>query len=198
MRIFTVAFVSTLLLGVAVAQKPDSPPSQPSAQATQTPARDSESASAGAKSTAAVGKIQTFKGVLVDAGCATGDSHSASSSAGPAAADRSSTPDATSASKAKIGETNRSGEANRAASDSQAARAGGSGASCHATSSTADFGLQTHEGRLLHFDAVGNERTKEEFSSNKGWANASAAGREIRGPASGVDSGDTLMVLSIH
>jgi hypothetical protein len=128
-------------------------------------------------------KTQTFKGTLVDAACG-GSASSASSKAKPSAGrEQASDQPAGSAKTSGVSK----GEADRAA-----------GSSCSISSSSGEFSLQTRDGRTLRFDAVGNERVKQELLNRKSWTNASTAGKPIQATVQATQTGDSLMVLSIH
>jgi hypothetical protein len=128
-------------------------------------------------------KTKTYRGTLVDAACAGGGapatSSNASSSGRRAGADRSSSETA----------ANSTGEANRA---------GNTGQSCAATSSTTEFGLRMRDGQVLRFDSVGNERAKQAMTARKKWTDAASAGKEIHATVSGNESGNELTVVSIR
>lgn len=80
----------------------------------------------------------------------------------------------------------------------EADRNSNAGSSCNISSTSGEFALQTKDGRTLRFDAVGNERVKQELLNRKSWTNASAAGKPIQATVSGTQTGDSLLVVSIH
>jgi len=182
MKLSAFALALMLIAGTASAQKPDSPASQTGKTASergQTPKQEANSASTEATSASEL-KTQSFKGTVVDLACA--GTSSASSSE-----DRKKSSDQPSGSTTKSEATK--GEADRSANG---------GSSCSISSSSGDFALQTKDGRKLRFDAVGNERVKQELLNRKSWASASAAGKPIQATVNGTQTGDSLMVLSIR
>lgn len=80
-----------------------------------------------------------------------------------------------------------SNAADRAASDS-----------CAVTPTTKEFAMRTKEGRILRFDAVGNERTAEALKNKKDWSAAMAAGKPITAKVGGSSlDGDNVTVITI-
>ena len=171
---------STIALGLMLtvtvfAQKPST------SETGKTPS-DSQSnpSSAGKRSNASELKTQTFKGTLVDTACG------GSASADSAGANR----EASSGAGAPASKNDSAkGSANRSAA---------AGSTCSISSSSGEFALRTNDGRTLRFDAVGNERAKQELLNRKSWTNASAAGKSIQATVSGAETGDSLLVLSVH
>ena len=189
MKISLIALGLIVPAGFALAQNPQRP-SEPSsgrtAQSQSTESTSSKTTGDKGDKTATSGelKTQTYKGTLVDASCAGGGgaaTTSSSSSTSRSTADRSASSNKT--------EADKSGEANRA---------GDSGKSCNATTSTTAFGLQMRDGHVMRFDSVGNERAKEALAAKKKWQDDASAGKPIHVTASGTESGDTLTVVSIH
>jgi hypothetical protein len=183
MKLSAFALALMLIAGTASAQKPDSPASQTgktASESSQTPKQGSNSASTEKATSANELKTQSFKGTVVDLAC--GDTSNASSSA-----------DRKRPSDQPLGSTTKSG-----ATKGEADRSANAGFSCSISSSSGEFALQTKDGRTLRFDAVGNERVKQELLNRKSWASASAAGKPIQATVNGTETGDSLMVLSIR
>src|SRR5579871_1507356 len=161
-----------LTVGVVMAQTPQK------GSTAQTQSQESTSAKTEKKAGSIPEvKTQTFKGALVDASCAGGGASTTSSTTSGSAKSSSNS------SVSKTGEASRSGENNQ---------------NCIASANTSQFGLRMKDGRVMRFDAVGNERAKEAFSAKKKWSDAYAAGKEIQATVSGTESGDQLTVVSIH
>ena len=174
-----------IMAGMLVAQKPDSRGSQTG----KTPSESSQAApqSAGSGGSERTGntsevRTQSFKGTLVDLACSGGASGAATGA--QAGADRGKPSERAGA--ARKGEAAH-GEADRSA-----------GSHCNVSSSSGEFALQTRDGRTLRFDAVGNERVKQELLNRKSWTNASAVGKPIQATVNATQAGDSLVVLSIH
>ena len=168
MKFSAIALGLMFTVGAALAQKPETG---------QTNTRSANAAATEKTGNASEVKTQTYKGTLVDAACG-GNASSANrekASAQPAAS--------TGKSEAAKGDANRSANA---------------GSSCSISSSSGEFALQTKDGRTLHFDAVGNERVKQELLNRKNWASASSAGKPIQATVNGTETGNSLLVLSIH
>jgi hypothetical protein len=139
--------LSFLLMGTAVAQTQapeNSKPSNPPAE-------------------------MTYKGELVDAGCASSGASPTSS----AAAESSS----------------------QAPKTKNRAPAGGS--ACAPSASTAEFALRLEDGRTLKFDSVGNVRAQEALKAKKKWSDQASAGKPVHAKVHGMVTGDALTVLSI-
>ncbi len=77
--------------------------------------------------------------------------------------------------------------------------AGGSGANkeCMASANTNEFGLKTKDGKVVKFDDVGNARVKEVMKTRKHWTESASANKPIKVKASGVMSGEKLVVVSV-
>ena len=180
MKIIPMALTLILPIGICFAQKSAQPPQSGAGESQSAQAQSKAPVSSRANETdaASLGKsAQKFKGTLVDAACArTG---AAPSPGGQSSADRAASPNASSSEK---------GGANRQPSGAE---------SCAASANTTEFGLRLNDGRTLHFDSVGSERVKEGLKSKKKWADAAASGKAIRSTVHGVESGDTLMALSV-
>jgi hypothetical protein len=188
MKISLIALGLIVPAGFALAQNPQRPSEPSSGRTAQSQSTESTSKTTGDKAdkTANTGelKTQTYKGTLVDASCAAGGgaaTTSSTSSTSRSTEDRSASSNKTDA--------NKTGEANRA---------GDSGKSCNATTSTTAFGLQMRDGHVMRFDSVGNERAKEALAAKKKWQDDASAGKPIHVSVSGTESADTLTVVSIH
>ena len=183
MNIVPIAITLILPIGVCFAQAPAQPPQS---GAGETKAQSKEAASSRASDGGAASLItnsQKYKGTLVDAACAR---NGASTSPGSrSSADRAASPNASAETRA-----NQAGEKSEKRESSAAE-------SCGATANTTDFAFRLRDGRTLHFDSVGSERVKEGLKMKKKWAEAAAAGKPIRSTIHGVESGDTLMALSL-
>jgi len=167
MKASLMAIALMLPVGFALAQKE---PGNESSKSGSNTATQSSPSTKTAKTDEV--RTKTYKGTLVDAGCAGGPGSTAST-----------TSTSQSASTAKTGE---------------ASRATGSGQSCDATTNTSAFGIRMRDGSVMRFDAVGNERTKEAIAAKKKWSDEAAGGKPIQASVSGTESGDTLTVVSIH
>jgi hypothetical protein len=147
--------------------------------AQQTAAPKPASTGAGSGDSASIVKTnsQKYKGTLVDAVCATSPSSQSSADRAASAEPRASQRDASQ----KEGTSRQSNAAE----------------SCAATAGTTDFALRLSDGRTLRFDSVGSERVKEGLKTKKKWVDAAATRKPIRSTVHGVETGDTLMALSI-
>jgi hypothetical protein len=113
---------------------------------------------------------RTYKGTLVDASCAGNVTQTS-----PAASTESNAADRQ--------------EASKTASASQG---------CAVSASSKEFALRTKEGRLLRFDAVGNERAADAIKNKKNWSTAMSAGKPITAKVEGTAlDGDNVTVLAI-
>jgi hypothetical protein len=111
---------------------------------------------------------QTYKGTLVDASCAGNVTQKA-----PAAGAESNAADRTDASKT-------------------------ASQGCALSATTKEFALKTKEGRVLRFDAVGNERAAEALKNKKNWSTAMSAGKPVMAKVGGASlDGDNLTVTTI-
>lgn len=180
MRISATCLGLMLAAAVALAQNPATPSPQAPDSASHSPSSEAASPL----------KIQKYRGTLVDAACA-GSSANATptSSAGQSSEERQSSSSAATAGTANEKTGNGKGEASRSTD---------AGSNCGVTSNSTEFALQTRQGRTLRFDAVGNERAKENIAGRKGWKNASAAGKPIQATIRGSESGDDVIVYSIR
>ena len=163
--------VLTLACGLAVAQT-DSPQS---AAAAGTRATTGSSSSAG---TPGAVMIQQWRGTLVDASCS-GTKNSSSSS-------ESSTSDQNAS--VDTGRPHK-GHRNRAGKTSEPG--------CAVASSTSMFALQTDNGQVMRFDAIGNARAAEALKSKEKWTKDLSANKPIHAKVSGTMAGDTITVTSI-
>ena len=172
----------SLTVGIVMAQTPQRSTTPQTGSTANSESQEPASGKAETKagSTAEI-KTQTFKGALVDASCAGGGTSTTSSTSGKQTTETSKS--SSNSSVSKTGEASRTGENNQ---------------SCVASANTSQFGLRMKDGRVMRFDAVGNERAKEAFSAKKKWSDASAAGKEIQATVSGAESGDQLTVITIH
>lgn len=182
MKFSAIALGLMLIGGSAFAQKADSPASQAGKTASasgQTPAQSANPSATEKSGNLSELKTQTIKGTLVDAACGGGSSAAANGgkSSGQVA-----------------GSIKKAGDAAKGEAD----RTANAGSSCNISSTSGEFALQTKDGRTLRFDAVGNERVKQELLNRKSWTNASAAGKPIQASVSGTQTGDSLLVVSIH
>ena len=171
MHIFPVAVTFILTAGVSFAQNPATPAQSGTTGQTQSASKQpTESTTSGVSD---LGKSQKYKGTLVDAACA-GQS-----------ADRTASANASSAETRTDKDKYKNQKASNAAD------------SCVASANTNNFALRMRDGRALRLDAVGNERAKEELKTKKKWADAASNGKPIRGTVHGIESGDTLVALSV-
>jgi hypothetical protein len=145
------------------------------AQQTAAPKPASTGAASGDSASLVKTNSQKYKGTLVDAVCAHNGASTSPSS--QSSADRASQRDASQ----KEGTSRQSNAAE----------------SCAATAGTTDFALRLSDGRTLRFDSVGSERVKEGLKTKKKWVDAAATRKPIRSTVHGVETGDTLMALSI-
>lgn len=185
MKISLIAVALLLPVALALGQSSQRPPANSHGKTAETENQSTTSSASqnGQTSNTTEVKTKTYRGTLVDAACAAGGapttSSNATSSGRQAGADRSRSETA----------ANRTGEANRA---------GNTGQSCAATSSTTEFGLRTRDGQVLRFDSVGNERVKQAMTARKKWTDAASSGKEIHATVSGNESGNELTVVSVH
>jgi hypothetical protein len=215
----------TFVIGSAIAQQGSNPqtPQSPAGANPQTTPQSSpsqtkdmqsgkETMNASGKESGSMNemKTKTFKGTLVDASCAgvrgassatTSPASDAGSAAAPGTPSNPATP-STPGSETKSAANRQStaaaanasasaGSANRSAADSAAG-------SCTVSSSTNQFAMKLDDGRTLALDMVGNDRVKEQLQKNKKWTEAASSGKPIKAKVSGVESGDKLVVSSIH
>jgi hypothetical protein len=169
MNIIRVAITVILPMGISLAQ--------------QTAAPKPASTGAGSGDSASLVKTnsQKYKGTLVDAVCATSPGSQSS-------ADRAALSTAPAEPRASQRDASQKEGTSR---QSNAAE------SCAATAGTTDFALRLSDGRTLRFDSVGSERVKEGLKTKKKWVDAAATRKPIRSTVHGVETGDTLMALSI-
>lgn len=121
----------------------------------------------------------TYKGTLVDASCGGNVTQKAPSAAAESnAADR----EAGAPLIHKSGGTDENG---------------GQPKGCTATATTREFGLRTSDGKILRFDAVGNQRAADAITNQKKWSAAASAGKSISAKVVGSLNGDTLTVFSV-
>jgi hypothetical protein len=149
------------------------------AQDTQPPQAKQQPAESAAppKSEAPEAKTQTYSGTLVDATCAA------------PGADTTSTPPSTTAASSTDSSTSKS-SANRSAGP-------GSEQSCSVSASTTQFAVKTKDGKVMRFDDVGNTRVKEAMKTRKSWSDSVSANKPIKVKASGLMSGDKLIVVAV-
>ena len=190
MKIIPIAITLILPIGVCFAQAPAQPQSgagESQSAKGQSKEASSSRASGGDLASLATRNSQKYKGTLVDAVCARNGASTTSGS--QSAADRTAPPDGAAGTRAnQAGDKGQKREANRQSTGAE---------SCGATANTTDFGLRLQDGRMFHFDSVGSERVKEGFKTKKKWADAAASKKPIRSTVHGVESGDTLMALSV-
>ncbi|HUI82157.1 MAG TPA: hypothetical protein VLY24_29750 [Bryobacteraceae bacterium] len=111
---------------------------------------------------------QTYKGTLVDASCA-----------------GNTTQKTTPANPSKDKSTTTSGTADRVQN-------------CAVSANTKEFALQTNDGRVLRFDAVGNQRAEDNLKNEKKWISKAAGGKTISAKVAGTLDGDNLTVVTIN
>ena len=143
-------------------------------------------------------KTQTFKGTLMDASCAmpgTVSSSSTSSSTSTASAETQKSSTSTTAERKTTTEQSSTTQAQTAG---DASRTAASGQACAVSTSTTEFAMKLDDGRMVRFDSVGNMRTQEAIKNKKKWNEAASAGKTIHAKASGMMSGDKLVVMSIN
>jgi len=68
---------------------------------------------------------------------------------------------------------------------------------CAVSASTKEFALQTADGKVLRFDAVGNQRAEGAIKDRKKWNTAASSGKAISAKVSGTLDGDNLTVFSL-
>jgi hypothetical protein len=203
----------TMVIGSAIAQQGSSSnPQSPSSTTPQTPSsqatKDTQTGSTSGSQSGAVNemKTKTYKGTLMDASCAgvkgaataattATTTPSTVSVANPGTPSNPATP-ATPGSETQSAANRQTtpapeGTANRAASDSASG-------SCSVSASTSTFAMKLEDGRTLPLDMVGNDRAKEQIQKNKKWTEAASSGKPIHAKVSGVESGEKLVVSSIH
>jgi len=119
-------------------------------------------------------ETKTYKGTLMDASCAANVTQNApSNNAQSGAADRQSS-----------GGAKATGTADR----SQA---------CTVSENTKEFALRAKDGRILHFDEIGNDKAQAAFKNRKKWSSDGSAGKAITAKVNGTLEGDKLTVLTI-
>jgi len=124
-------------------------------------------------------ETKTYKGTLMDASCAANVTQNApSGNAQSSAADRQSSDNANQKSAKGSGTADRS-------------------QGCSVSENTKEFALQTKDGRILHFDAVGNDKAQAAFKNRKKWSSDASAGKAIAAKVNGTLEGDNLTVLTI-
>jgi hypothetical protein len=167
--------VLTLLSGIALAQT-QTGTAPAGSTGTQTPATTSTTATAEMQT-------QTYKGILVDASCASGSS----TSTAPATASNT---------QENTGSAGTASEKPKKKASRKAA-AGTEGPTCSPSAGTSQFALKLNDGRVIKFDSVGNQRAQEALKANKKWTENAGAGKPIHVKASGVLNGDKLTVVSL-
>jgi hypothetical protein len=178
--------VFALACGLAVAQA-DSPQStQPATQpAATTPSSGASTSTAPSSGAITLANVRSWRGTLIDAGCAGGTASSPAAESGNAEAKETKSADSDSpdakAAKPHKNHRNRTGP-----SQAQA---------CSVSNSTTAFALKTKDGQTLKFDAVGNNRAAEELKAK--WAQSLSAGKPIHAKVSGSINGDTVTVTSV-
>jgi hypothetical protein len=70
--------------------------------------------------------------------------------------------------------------------------------SCPVSSSTSMFALKTQDGQVLRFDSVGNARAAAELKNKPKWTKDLADGKPIKATVDGMMSGDTVTVTDVH
>lgn len=68
---------------------------------------------------------------------------------------------------------------------------------CTVTTGTKEFALRTADGRILRFDAVGNQRAEEALQNQKKWKTAVSDGKTISAKVTATRDGDNLTVLTL-
>ena len=122
--------------------------------------------------------IQQWHGTLVDASCA--------GSSNTKTADQASQP-------AEQGQAVDTGRPQKGHAKGETPAAG-----CAVSNSTTAFALQTNDGHVMPFDAVGNIRAAETLKSKASWAKDIGAGKPIHAKVSGTLSGETITVSSLQ
>jgi hypothetical protein len=181
----------SIVLGVAMAQTPPTPPTQGTNQkATPTDPQTNTQPSAKAGAQTGSGstipaemKTSTFKGVLVDMSCSSRASGSSDTTPGAGEATKPSD-------QSKAPASDQSNTANRSASDSET--------SCPVSANSSELGMKLDDGKLVHFDLVGNQRAQDAVKNDKRWIKEISANRPLHAKVSGVLNGDKLIVSSIH
>ena len=170
--------VISLLAVVAFGQNP----SRPSGQASST---SNKATTQSANTGMAEMKTESYKGILVDASCATsgGGSTAATTSKHGSTTDTNTTND-------ESGKSKEQKNANRGARSDE-------GTACHVSSNTRKFALKMPDGRIVKFDDIGNDRTQEALTQKKKWSEQVSGAKPIQVKVNGVLNGDTLMVVSI-
>lgn len=173
--------VLALACGPAFAQA-DSPQStQPATQSeATTPSSGASKSTAMGSGTVTLANVSSWRGTLIDAGCAGGTAASS-----PAAEAKSADSESASGQDTKAVKPHKN-HRNRMDPQAQA---------CPASNATTAFALKTKEGQILKFDAVGNTRAAEELKTK--WGQNLSAGKPIHAKVSGSINGDTVTVTSV-
>jgi hypothetical protein len=58
--------------------------------------------------------------------------------------------------------------------------------------------MKLDDGKMVHFDLVGNQRAQDALKNDKRWSKDLSANKPIHATVSGVLTGDKLIVSSIH
>ena len=136
---------------------------------------DTQKSSAGTKE-----NIQSWRGILVDANCAGGNS------AGEPQATKGDSSEKNGGAAVDSGRPEKGHKKGHAETQS-----------CPVSSSTTAFALKTKEGQIMKFDAVGNARAAEGLKTKGSWSKDVAAGKPIHATVSGILKGDSVVVTSI-
>jgi hypothetical protein len=178
--------VFALACGLAFAQADAPQTTKPAAQpAVTTPSSGASTTTAPSSAATTMVAVRSWKGTLMDAGCASGGGASspAAESGNPEAKEtKSADSDSPDAKAAKPHKNQR----NRVDPQAQA---------CAVSNSTTAFALKTKEGQVLKFDAVGNNRAAEVLKTK--WGQTLSAGKPIHAKVSGIANADTVSVTSV-
>jgi len=162
-----------LLAATAAFAQTTQPATPPSTPADTTATKGNDKSSDKGMDRPQEAKTETYSGTLMDASCA-----GSGGAATPApAADKAAT---------------------ATAAKSSANKPADSGSNCAVSSSTSQFALQTKDGKVVRFDDVGNARVQEIMKTRKGWSDSASANKPIKVKASGLMSGDKLIVLAVN
>jgi hypothetical protein len=88
-------------------------------------------------------------------------------------------------------------DATAAPAAKSSAKDAASGSGCGVSSSTSQFALKTKDGKVVRFDDVGNARVQEAMKNRKSWSESASASKPIKVKASGLMSGDKLIVVAV-
>lgn len=178
--------VLALTCGLAFAQA-DSPQSTPPATqpAVTAPSAGASTSTAPGSRTTTLADVRSWRGTLIDAGCASGrgaSSPAADSGNTEAKENKSADSESADSKAAKPHKNHR----NRVDPQAEA---------CSVSNSTTAFALKTKEGQILKFDGVGNTRAAEELKTK--WGQTLSAGKPIHAKVSGSINGDNVTVTSV-